>query len=166
MGLRGPAGTPTALKIIRGNPGKRPINKREPKPEVEAPPCPEYIKADPEALATWNYYLPILMRMRVLTEADGLVLANLCLAHSFLLANLAKVREMNAAPAGRGIAGMVIPTKNGYFAINQLYANARDAMEQELKFCKELGLSPSSRTRLQTAPEKPSDSKWAKFAKD
>jgi hypothetical protein len=32
MGLRGPAPEPTALKLLRGNPGKRPLNTLEPKP--------------------------------------------------------------------------------------------------------------------------------------
>jgi P27 family predicted phage terminase small subunit len=30
---RGPAPTPTHLRILKGNPGKRPLNKAEPKPE-------------------------------------------------------------------------------------------------------------------------------------
>ena len=112
------------------------------------PRCQEHIQADAEALKCWRYYLPILRRMKVLTEADGLILANLCLAHSFLLANLTKVRELNAATKS-GIGGMVVPNKAGtYFSLNQIYANVRDAMEQELKFARELGLSPSARTRI------------------
>src|SRR5579863_4705296 len=32
MGARGPAPKPTALVLLEGNPGKRPINKRQPQP--------------------------------------------------------------------------------------------------------------------------------------
>jgi hypothetical protein len=34
--MSGPRPTPTYLKLLRGNPGRRPINKNEPKPEIPA----------------------------------------------------------------------------------------------------------------------------------
>jgi hypothetical protein len=34
MGKRGPSPKPTSLKVLQGNPGKRKINKSEPKPHM------------------------------------------------------------------------------------------------------------------------------------
>ena len=164
MGLRGFPPTPSALKVIRGNPGKRALNKREPRPQAKPPECPDYVKADPVALAYWEHYVPILMDMKVLTVADQTVLASLCLVHSHLILNLKKVRELNAA-GDSGIAGIVIATKSGYLAPNQLYLNVQTAIEQELKLCRELGLSPSARTRINTVSNGPEDlnDPWAKL---
>ena len=43
---------PSAIKRLEGNPGKRPINMREPKPDKKAPPCPKWL--DPEAKKEWR----------------------------------------------------------------------------------------------------------------
>ena len=42
---------PTAIKELEGNPGKRKLNKKEPKPEKGMPVCPEWLL--PEAKAEW-----------------------------------------------------------------------------------------------------------------
>ncbi len=40
--MPGPPKTPTQLRLVRGNPSKRPINKNEPKPPVGIPPTPKH----------------------------------------------------------------------------------------------------------------------------
>lgn len=40
--MAGPPKTPTHLQLVRGNPSKRPINKKEPKPPKGVPPTPKY----------------------------------------------------------------------------------------------------------------------------
>ena len=35
--------TPRNLKIVRGNPGKRPMGAREPQPEVNVPEPPDFL---------------------------------------------------------------------------------------------------------------------------
>ena len=42
MGRRGPPSTPTRLRVLTGNPGKRPINAREPQP-IGPPQKPDFI---------------------------------------------------------------------------------------------------------------------------
>ena len=44
--------TPTAIKELEGNPGKRPLNTKEPKPEKKAPSCPKWL--EPEAKKEWR----------------------------------------------------------------------------------------------------------------
>lgn len=40
--MSGPPKTPTHLRLVRGNPSKRAINKSEPKPPSGVPPTPKY----------------------------------------------------------------------------------------------------------------------------
>lgn len=68
---------PTALKLLQGNPGKRPLNDREPKPPVGCVP-PDYVKADAALLKEWSLEAPRLTRLKILTEIDGDPLARLC----------------------------------------------------------------------------------------
>ena len=52
MATRGRKPTPTALKVLEGNPGKRKLNDNEPRPEKKAPSCPKWL--EPEAFARWK----------------------------------------------------------------------------------------------------------------
>ncbi|APU92753.1 terminase small subunit [Proteus phage vB_PvuS_Pm34] len=40
--MAGPPKTPSHLQLVRGNPSKRPINKKEPKPPKGVPPTPKH----------------------------------------------------------------------------------------------------------------------------
>lgn len=76
MGKRGPAPIPTKLKILHGNPGKRPLNEREPQPADGLPACPERLTG--AARDEWERLVPILHDMGVGTEADASALELLC----------------------------------------------------------------------------------------
>ena len=52
MATRGRKPTPTAVKELEGNPGKRPLNAKEPKPAKKAPSCPKWL--EPEAKKEWR----------------------------------------------------------------------------------------------------------------
>ena len=141
MGLRGPAPKPTAIKIAEGNPGKRPINDREPTPRMVAPRCPSYL--DARAKQEWKRLVPILSRMRVLSEADGLVLANLCIAVSTLVRAQEKLNE----------AGILYKSPSGYVMMSPLLSISNAALEQVTKLAREFGLSPAARSRILIPPE-------------
>ena len=83
MGIRGPAPTPTRIKLVQGNPGKRKLNDREPEPPAGAPECPEYL--DAVARGRVGPAGQDLLAMRVLTEADYMALGNLCQAYSTMV---------------------------------------------------------------------------------
>lgn len=76
MTTRGQRPKPTALKLITGNPGKRPINAQEP----QYPPCatdvPEWL--GDAAQAHWRRLAPMLSRSGVLKESDRDLLATYC----------------------------------------------------------------------------------------
>jgi len=79
--VRGRPRTPTALRVLRGNPGQRRLPKGEPQPERGAEP-PTWLPV--AARKEWNKLAPMLDRLGVLTEADGETLAQLCAARAIL----------------------------------------------------------------------------------
>jgi P27 family predicted phage terminase small subunit len=141
---------PTNLKILKGNPGKRPLNKNEPKPELGAPGCPTWLSI--EAKAEWRRIVPKLDKLGLLTKVDRAALAVYCemwatfvyaqrLVHQHGIIILKKTMEAETAD------GTVIiyqhPVKNPALQVS------RDAADKIRQFCAEFGLTPSARGRLE-----------------
>src|SRR6478736_3335807 len=76
--MKGRPRKPTVLKIVTGNPGKREINKDEPKPEDADLAAPYWL--NPEAAAVWNEIAPHLGKVGLLTTADVHMLGMGCIA--------------------------------------------------------------------------------------
>ena len=74
--MSGPPPTPTSLKRLRGNPGKRPLNLREPTPPGPLGPPPPHLST--EARAVWLELCPVVVAMRVATLADRVAFELLC----------------------------------------------------------------------------------------
>ena len=153
MGRRGPAPEPTAMKIIRGNPGKRKLNKSEPQPIVAMPHCPDYLDAD--AKAEWDRLAPILVRMKVLTEADYIALASLCQTFSTMV----KAQEQLSN------SGILFKTPSGYVQQAPLIGVVNNCTEKIVTLCREFGLTPSARSRMLTNQTEASkeDDPWARL---
>jgi phage terminase small subunit len=74
--MRGAKPKPTALKLIAGNPGRRPINTEEPEyPSLSHEP-PDWLSD--EARAVWARLAPGLTMVGVLTEVDRDIFAIYC----------------------------------------------------------------------------------------
>ena len=84
----------------------------------------------------------MLLLVRVLTEADGLVLANLCRARSTLVKAQTKLTE----------SGLLLKTPSGYVQQSPPLGIANNCTDTVIKLSREFGLSPSSRNRLQVTP--------------
>ena len=80
MATRGRKPTPTALKLLEGNPGKRKLNDKEPKPEKKAPSCPKWLET--EAKKEWRRLAKKMELMGVLTEVDMAAFAGYCQAYA------------------------------------------------------------------------------------
>ena len=141
MGLRGPIPKPTVLEIAEGFPGKRPVNRREPQPRVRIPKCPAHL--DQSAREEWRHLIPILKRMRVLTEADGMTLANLCQSYSTMVKAQEKLNEM----------GILYKSPSGYIMQSPLLSVVNQCVEPITKLSREFGLTPASRSRLTALTE-------------
>ena len=145
MGYRGPIPTPTVIKQLEGNPGKRPLNTREPKPRSSVPRCPEHL--DGRAKKEWKRLVPVLLRMRVLTEADWMSLANLCQTWSTLVKAQEKLSEM----------GILYKAPSGYVMQSPLLAIVNQCVDTITKLSREFGLTPAARTRVAVQPEYDAD---------
>src|SRR6516164_1996898 len=78
--MRGPPLKPTYLRILEGNPSKRPLNRNEPQPPpVETLDPPDYLGG--HAATEWCRIVPGLSAIRLLTIADIPALAAYCVAY-------------------------------------------------------------------------------------
>jgi phage terminase small subunit len=78
--MRGRKPKPTHLKAITGNPGKRPLNQNEPRPEIAVPPCPPELS--PAAQREWHRLVGDLAALNLMTNFDRAVLAAYCGAYA------------------------------------------------------------------------------------
>jgi len=136
---------PTALKVLQGNPGKRPLNNREPKPEIGAA-VPEYLLKMPGPLAQWRRWAPKLTALGVLTEVDAPAFARLC--------RLWDLDETGATWSDEEEDAR-IAWKMRFD--HQLVSEIR---QLEGRF----GLTPSDRGKIKVEPKKP-ESKLARFTR-
>lgn len=127
---------PTALKVLEGNPGKRPINQKEPKPKPVAPKCPAHL--NPCARKEWRRIAVDLEPLGLLTQIDRAALAAYCVAYSRWVEAEDMIRKH----------GMLVKSPNGYPMQSPYLAIANKAVEQMKGFLTEFGMTPSSRSRL------------------
>lgn len=147
MGRRGPRPKPSAIKEFQGNPGKRALPKNEPKPPLALPPSPKML--DVTARAEWKRVAKILHGVRVLTEADLATLKGYCVNFS-----RACEAEVLVNKEGVVITEMRGSGENTYSISkeNPAFTAGLKARRQMLEFARELGLTPASRTKIQSAP--------------
>lgn len=78
--MRGGRPKPTRLKLLTGNPGKRPFNMNEPKLDAEITECPSAL--GPIAQKEWQRLSVDLNKLRILSQLDRAALAAYCGAYS------------------------------------------------------------------------------------
>ena len=130
--------TPTSLKLLYGNPGKRPLNANEPQPAPRLPSAPSHLS--PEAKKEWRRAGRMLLSLRVLTEADRTALALYCQAYG---------RWVEAEEALKRY-GFMVKAPGGFPMQSPYLAVANKCMEQMRSLLSEFGMTPSSRTKVQT----------------
>ena len=137
---------PTNLKVLHGNPGRRQLPKREPKPKAGIPKPPARIAGNPIALAVWDEFAAELDAMQVLTLADRAALAVLVSAYCDWL-------EADDAIEEHGLT-QTRTTKGGdsYAAPRPEVAIRSDAWKRYKSMLVEFGLTPSARTRISANP--------------
>lgn len=140
MGKRGPAKKPTTLKILQGNPGKRPLNLNEPKPKPIMPPIPKWL--DTAAKKEWKRIAEELKTMGLLTYIDGAALAGYCKCFSMVQAANAEIKER----------GTTYTTPTGFLRDNPAIDRMRQYLTLMRQYLSEFGLSPASRAGLEIKP--------------
>ncbi len=144
MSTRGRKPKPTKLKLLTGNPGKRPLNEREPQPTLVAslPKPPRHLS--PAGREEWLRVGSLLLRTRVLTEADLTALSAYATVYGRWMTAECEIKRK----------GILVPASPGSKAKiqNPMLPVANKAFQQMSQLLGEFGLTPSSRTRIIASP--------------
>jgi P27 family predicted phage terminase small subunit len=149
--MRGRKPKPTQQKVLEGNAGRRPLNESE--PQLPAPLAdtfdmpPAELQSDVVAADEWSRLAPMLRLARQVTAAERASLIALCQQWSRYLEAHGRV----------SIAGMVVAAPSGYPMVNPYIAIANKALANCRQLWAELGLTPTSRTRIMTTDREPVD---------
>jgi P27 family predicted phage terminase small subunit len=150
MGKRGRRPEPTVLKIAKGNPGKRPLNKSEPKPPVDAIAPPDWVIG--KSREKWDELVPKLLGMGVMTNADIDTIARYCAMHEQYLKYLDQVRRGLDVLVMRDDAGRV-----KYMQSTPAATMMTKLAASMLRIEQEFGLTPSARSQISVATPKQQD---------
>lgn len=151
--MRGRKPKPTHLKLVTGNPGRRPLNKSEPKPTLELPTPPAELSED--AAAEWGRVSVALHKAGLLSGIDRAALAAYCQAYGRWVKAERAIAEMGKRDPLTG--GLMIKTTNGNAIQNPLVGTANKAMADMVRYAAEFGMTPSARSRIKAEGEKPED---------
>jgi P27 family predicted phage terminase small subunit len=135
---------PSQLKILEGNPGRRPIPESV-RVDPQAPKCPAWL--DVEAKREWRRIVPELVALGIVGQVDRAALAGYCQAYARWVE-----AERVLSTEGQYIEG----TKGGMIK-HPAFQVARDNLTLVKQFCAEFGMTPSSRTRLHATPKQEAD---------
>lgn len=111
MATRGRKPKPTAIKLLEGNPGKRPLNRSGPVPPDGGVDCPAWLL--PEAKKAWARIASLLTTLGLLTLLDVTALAGYC--QTYARWKHAKKQLSQSGDQIPGAAGK--PQPNPYLAI-------------------------------------------------
>ena len=136
--VRGRRPKPTRLKVLTGNPGRRPLNMDEPMPQAAIPECPPELGA--VARREWDRLVGELTSLKMLTNLDRAALAAYCGSYALwaeATEAIQKYGTMVKAPSG-------FPIQSPYVAI------ANRQAEIMMRIASEFGFTPASRSRIST----------------
>lgn len=149
--MKGRKPAPTMLKLLRGNPGRRPLNTDEPvPPALDVEPTPWELK-DQHARAEWKRIAPGLIACGQVTMADRTLLVAYCLKYGQWLR--LEEEALRHPLIVKGAAGNPIS--------NPAVRLANQTLDLLIRAAAELGITPTARTRVARTPAAAPDSKWA-----
>ena len=139
------------LRLMRGNPGKRKINRAEPQPAPLSLECPAMLR-DPEARAEWDRVAPGLVASGQVTTVDRALLVGYC----------QKWAQWQALEAAAADHAFIVKGPNGQPLANPALSLAFKAFNLLIRSAAELGMTPSARSKVTvTPPAVPGASTWA-----
>jgi P27 family predicted phage terminase small subunit len=141
--MRGRKPVPTRLKLMAGNPGKRPINRNEPQPAAAFPTCPPELS--PVARAEWERLAPELGELGLITNLDRAALAAYCGAYALWAEAMVAIQKY----------GTMVKAPSGYPMQSPYIGLANRQAELMIRLSAEFGFTPASRSRISTPQELP-----------
>src|SRR3954471_5752093 len=136
--MRGHRPKPTRLKVLMGNPGKRPLNANEPRPEVAIPDCP--IELGEVARREWDRMATQLASLRILTHLDRAALGAYCGAYGMWAEATESIQKY----------GTMVKSPTGYPVQSPYVSIANRQAEIMMRIASEFGFTPASRSRIST----------------
>ena len=136
--MRGRTPKPTAVKLLEGNRGKRPLPSGEPRPPTGAPTCPAHL--NPTAKAEWRRVVHSLRELSLITTFDRAALASYCQAYGHWVE---AERNLRNSP-------MLLRMPSGYIQQNPWLTIANKQLELMHRYITEFGFTPAARTRIDT----------------
>ena len=134
--MPGPKPKPTVVKLITGNPGRRPLNTEEARPAVQVPEPPAFLKG--EALREWKRITVLLAEVGLIAQLDRAVVAGYCQAWQRWV-ECERMLETT---------GLIVKSPNGYPIYSPYLAAANKALDQVRQMSEQIGLSGSARSRI------------------
>jgi P27 family predicted phage terminase small subunit len=147
--MRGRKPKPTALKLVTGNPGKRKLNAKEPKPARVIPSPPDHLSD--AARVAWGSLATRLDRLGLLTELDAFALEQLC-------ENYVEILDLRAAIAKHGRTQSVETQYDTVVRARPEVGMLSNAERRFRAMMAEFGLTPSARSRVTATPDDASHS--------
>lgn len=159
MAPRGPKPKPTHLKLVTGNPGRRALNKAEPKVRDAIPPAPADLLAD--ARLEWDRVAKDLYWAGILKDVDRAAFTCYCQAYGrWVQAQRALAKMAATDPVTEGL---LVKTPNGAVIQNPLVGIRNKAEADMLRSAAEMGMTPSARSRVQATPPDGEEDPAAKY---
>ena len=134
--MRGRKPKPTEIKKLEGNPGKRALNKKEPKPDTAIPVCPPHLKG--VARTEWNRITTELHALKIVARIDRAALVAYCQAWEDYVKACKHVEKEGA---------VIISDKGGAYQ-NPWVGIKNSSMDRMVRISAEFGMTPSSRVRV------------------
>lgn len=154
---------PSELKLMNGNPGKRPIRDNEPRPKSIIPKMPKDI--DRDAAKTWKRLAPALHKLGLLTELDGDALAHLCQIRSRVMVIHQAIKDNQAIKGNQGIKNndLLLDTEISTDSEGREHRRVRVSLYTKLEkqyyqlfrlYASDFGLTPRGRAGLAVSGDK------------
>lgn len=135
--------TPNVIRLLRGNPGHRPINDAAPVVPPKMPAPPRHMSK--EAKREWRWITPKLATYKMITEIDRTVLELYCEAYARWRQAEQKLTEAN----------LVLVSREGQPFHNPWLSISKQAVAQIHRCLAQLGMTPSARATLITRGREP-----------
>ncbi len=139
--MRGKTPTPTTLKILRGNPGRRRLNSEEPSSPLlkRMPPAPGFL--DDEGRRVWSAEGRRFIKAGLLTALDLTMFGTWCIWYSKRDLASRAVNQSGIVVRANGVGN---PYISPYMSVISMCSKAMHQIEIEF------GLSPASRTKVKS----------------
>ena len=134
--MRGRRPKPTRMKVLTGNPGKRPLNEHEPRPIPVVPDCPPELGL--AAQREWARLVGELSSLNMITKLDRAALATYCGAYALWAEATEAIQKF----------GAMVKSPTGYPMQSPYISIANRQAEIMMRIASEFGFTPASRSRI------------------